>query len=110
MTDVDVARERAHGRSRQPFQKIVRKKPRVRFRGVPPPLTFDLDKLPASTLLNDTEAAAACRRSKAALENWRRDPDHPLRWRRVSGRILYELASIRAFLKGTAGLQEDVAE
>jgi hypothetical protein len=100
MTDVDVARERAHGRSRQPFQKIVRKKPRKRFRGMPPPLTFDIDALPNSTRLTETETAAAIRRSKSALENWRTNPDHPLRWRRVGGRILYELPPIREFLKG----------
>jgi hypothetical protein len=91
-------------------QNILRRKPRQRFRGTPPPLIFDLDALPNSTLLNETETAAAIRRNKSTLEFWRQFPDHPLRWRRVSGRILYELAPIRAFLKGAAGLQEDVAE
>ena len=85
----------------RPSLKIQRKKPRCkRFRGMPPPLTFDLDELPESTLLNETETAAACRRAKSTLEVWRKQPDHPLRWRRVGGRVLYELASIRAFLKG----------
>jgi hypothetical protein len=82
------------------LHKIVRKKPRRRFRGMPPPLTFDIDALPDSTRLTETETAAAIRRPKSALENWRRDPDHPLRWRRVGGRVLYELPSIREFLKG----------
>ncbi len=100
MVDIDVARGRAHGRSRPPSQKIIRKKPRRRFRGTPPPLTFDLEPLPDSTLLNETETAAACRRAKATLEVWRKQPDHPLKWRRVGGRILYELSSIRAFLRG----------
>jgi hypothetical protein len=100
MSDVDVARERAHRRSRPPFERIVRKKPRKRFRGTPPPLTFDLDALPDSTLLNESETAAACRRAKSTLEVWRKQADHPLRWRRVGGRLLYELSSIRAFLKG----------
>jgi hypothetical protein len=100
VTDVDIAPARTSRRSREEVKKIVRKKRRVRFRGVPPPLTFDLDALPASTKLAATETAAAVRRSTAALENWRTDPDHPLRWRRVSGRILYDLASIREFLKG----------
>ena len=99
MSNIDIARS-ARGRSRPPFQKIVRKKPRKRFRGTPPPLTFDLDALPLSTLLSETEAAAACRRAKSTLEVWRKQPDHPLRWRRVAGRVLYELSSIRAFLKG----------
>src|SRR5262245_17829400 len=98
MGDLDVARGRAHGRSRPPFQRS--KKQRQRFRGTPPPLTFDLDALPDSTLLNESETAAACRRAKSTLEVWRKQADHPLRWRRVSGRLLYELSSIRAFLKG----------
>ena len=98
MLDLDTKCGRAL--SRQPFQKIFRKKPRKRFRGVPPPLPFDLGALPDNTLLNETETAAACRRAKSTLEVWRKQPDHPLRWRRVAGRILYELGSIRAFLKG----------
>lgn len=81
MSDLDIARERAHGRSRPPFQKIVRKKPRKRFRGTPPPLTFDLDALPPSTLLSETEVAAAVRRAKSTLEVWRKQKDHPMRWR-----------------------------
>jgi hypothetical protein len=111
MADLDSAR----GRSRllsstasvaqepaRPFLNIQRKKPRPkRFRGMPPPLMFDLDALPASTLLTETETAAALRRSKSVLEVWRKQqPDHPLRWRRVGGRVLYELPSIRAFRKG----------
>ena len=100
MADVDIARGRLHSRSRPPFQEIFRKKPREGFRGTPPPLTFDLDALPSSTLLSETEAAAACRRAKSTLEVWRKQKDHPLRWRRVGGRVLYELSSIRDFLKG----------
>jgi hypothetical protein len=87
-------------RSRKDLRTIVRKKPRQRFRGVPPPLTFDIDALPDSTRLTETEAAAALRRSKSALENWRQQPGHPLKWRRVAGRIVYELPSIREVLKG----------
>jgi hypothetical protein len=100
MSDLDVARGRAYGRSSPPFQRIVRKKPRKRFRGTPPPLTFDLEALPDSTLLNESETAAACRRAKSTFEVWRKQADHPLKWRRVGGRVLYELSSIRAFLKG----------
>jgi hypothetical protein len=110
MSDIDIARRRAHGHSRRPLQSIFRKKKRKRFRGTPPPLTYDLDALPANTLLTETETAAACRRAKSTLEVWRKQPDHPLRWRRVGGRVLYELSSIRTFLKGAAGLREDVAE
>ena len=103
MSDLDVARPRAQGRPYSRLQKILRKKPRKRFRGTPPPFTFDLDALPDSTLLNESETAAACRRAKSTLEVWRKQADHPLQWRRVAGRVLYELSSIRAFLKGGAG-------
>jgi hypothetical protein len=99
MSDLNIARERAHGRSRTPL-KIVRKKPRRRFRGVPPFLTVDIDKLPDSTLLTETEAAAILRRSKSALEGWRKDPDHPLKWQRVLGRVTYGLGVVRAVQKG----------
>jgi hypothetical protein len=67
-----------------------------------PPLPFDIQWLPDSTFLTDTETAAAIRRSKACLENWRKYADHPLKWRRVNGRVLYEITSIRALLKGDA--------
>ena len=100
MSEIDIALERTHSRTHPLLPRIVRKKPRKRFRGTPPPLRFDLDELPDNTLLNETETAAACRRAKSTLEVWRKQPDHPLRWRRVAGRILYELGSIRAFLKG----------
>ncbi len=100
MSEIDIALERTHSRTHPSLPRIVRKKPRKRFRGTPPPLRFDLDELPDNTLLNETETAAACRRAKSTLEVWRKQPEHPLRWRRVAGRILYELGSIRAFLKG----------
>jgi hypothetical protein len=100
VSNVDIAGERMRGRSRPSLPKIVRKKPRKRFRGTPPPLPWGLDALPDGTLLSETETAAACRRAKSTLEVWRKDPDHPLKWRRVGGRILYEVPSIRAFLKG----------
>jgi hypothetical protein len=102
MSDLDVVRGRVHGRSRPPFQKIVRKKPRKRFRGTPPPLTFDIEALPDSTFLTESETAAALRRSKACLESWRKRADHSLQWRRVNGRVLYKITSIRALLKGDA--------
>jgi hypothetical protein len=101
MSDADIAFGRTHGRSHPSLQRIVRKKPRKRFRGVPAPLTFDLDALPDNALLSQTEVAAACRRPLSAVEAWRKQPDHPLRWRRVAGRRLCELWSLRAFLKGT---------
>jgi len=99
MSDLDVARPRAQERSSR-LTKIVRKKPRERFRGTPPPATFDIDALPDSTRLTETETAAVIRRPKATLEAWRKRPEHPLKWGRAGVRILYELASIRAFLRG----------
>jgi hypothetical protein len=114
MSNLDIARGRSRRGSlfsgtasvarepSRPSLKIQRKEPRPkRFRGTPPPLTFDLDALPDSTLLNESETAAACRRAKSTLEVWRKQADHPLKWRRVGGRVLYELSFIRAFLKGT---------
>jgi hypothetical protein len=100
MSDLDVAQPRAQARSYARLLEISRKKPRTRFRGTPPPLTFDLDDLPDSAFLNESETAAAVRRAKSTLEVWRKQPAHPLKWRRVAGRILYELVSIRIFLKG----------
>lgn len=98
MSELDVSRECKRPRSRPPLQ-IARKKPQRRFRGIPPPLTFDIDALPDSTLLTETETAAILRRTKACLELWRTDPDHPLKWERTGGRVRYKLSSIRAFLR-----------
>ena len=100
MSNVDIASGRTRSRPRPSLKKILRKKPRQRFRGTPPPPSFDLDALAPSTLLTEAEVAAACRRSRACIENWRKQPDHPLRWRKISGRILYEVQSLRDFLAG----------
>jgi hypothetical protein len=97
MTNIDAAIRRASGRPRLDF---AHKKNHPSRLGVPPPLTFDLDALPGSTLLTNKETAAAIRASRAALKLWRKRPDHPLRWRRTRGRYFYELSSIREFLKG----------
>jgi hypothetical protein len=85
---------------RGPPEFNFRKSPKKRFRGMPPPSTIDLSKLPDTTFLTEHEVAAILRRSKAVLEYWRKVHDHPLKWRRVAGRILYELPSIREMLKG----------
>ena len=34
----------------------------------------------------------------AALEQWRRDPNHPLKWRYVDGRPLYRVDAVRDYL------------
>ncbi|MDH2348144.1 hypothetical protein [Bradyrhizobium sp. SSUT77] len=60
-------------------------KRRRKNRGMPPPATFDIDTLPGSSNLTALEAAAVIRRTPGALEQWRRDPNHPLKWRYVDG-------------------------
>ncbi|MCC8958130.1 hypothetical protein H8B02_33325, partial [Bradyrhizobium sp. Pear77] len=71
---------------------------RRRNRGMPPPATFDIDTLPSSSNLTALEAAAVIRRTPGALEQWRRDPNHPLKWRYVDGRPLYRVDSVREYL------------
>lgn len=75
-------------------------KRRRKNRGVPPPATFDVDTLPGSSNLTALEAAAVIRRTPGALEQWRRDPDHPLKWRYVDGRPLYRVDAVRDYLAG----------
>ena len=69
-------------------------------RGMPPPATFDIEKLPGSSNLTALEAAAVIRRTPGALEQWRRDPNHPLKWRYVDGRPLYRVDAVRDYLAG----------
>jgi hypothetical protein len=38
------------------------------------------------------------RRMPGALEQWRRDPNHPLKWRYVDGRPLYRVDAVRDYL------------
>ena len=66
-------------------------------RGMPPP-AFDIDALPGSSNLTALEAAAVIRRTPGALEQWRRDPNHPLKWRYVDGRPLYRVDAVRDYL------------
>ena len=67
-------------------------------RGVPPPATFNIETLPGSSNLTVLEAAAIIRRTPGALEQWRRDPKHPLKWRYVDGRPLYRVDAVRDYL------------
>src|SRR5262249_21704737 len=91
------------GRTRPPFKTIPHKTQRKRFRGTPAPPKFDLDELAPSQVLTERETASVTRRSQSTLESWRRyQPDHPLKWRRIDGRIMYEVRHIRQFLKGDA--------
>lgn len=75
-------------------------KRRRKNRGIPPPAPFDIDTLPGSSNLTALEAAAVIRRTPGALEQWRRDPNHPLKWRHVDGRPLYRVDAVRAYLAG----------
>jgi hypothetical protein len=76
-------------------------KPRRKSRGMPPPATFDIDTLPGSSNLTALETAAVIRRTPGALEQWRRDPNHPLKWRYVDGRPLYRVDAVRDYLAGS---------
>ncbi|WP_342709570.1 hypothetical protein AAFG13_34660 [Bradyrhizobium sp. B124] len=69
-------------------------------RGMPPPATFDIDTLPGSSNLTALETAAVIRRTPGALEQWRRDPNHLLKWRYVDGRPLYRVDAVRDYLAG----------
>lgn len=71
-----------------------------RNRGMPPPATFDIDTLPGGSNLTALETAAVIRRTPGALEQWRRDPNHPLKWRHVDGRPLYRVDAVREYLAG----------
>lgn len=73
-------------------------KRRRKNRGMPPPAPFDIDTLPGSSNLTALEAAAVLRRTPGALEQWRRHPNHPLKWRYVDGRPLYRVDAVRDYL------------
>ena len=75
-------------------------KRRRKNRGMPPPAMFDIDTLPGSSNLTALEVAAVIRRTPGALEQWRRDPNHPLKWRYVDGRPLYRADAVRDYLAG----------
>ncbi|MGY3149241.1 hypothetical protein ACVWYQ_006240 [Bradyrhizobium sp. USDA 3397] len=54
--------------------------------------------LPGSSNLTSLEAAAVIRRTPGALEQWRRDPNHPLKWRYVDGRPLCRVDAVPDYL------------
>lgn len=93
----NVARVEASGwpdnRKMPPVTKHRRKN-----RGMPPPAAFDMDELPGSSHLTALEVAAVIRRTPGALEQWRRHPNHPLKWRHVDGRPLYRVDAVRDYL------------
>jgi hypothetical protein len=75
------------------------KRPR-KNRGMPPPAMFDIETLPGSSNFTALEAAAVIRRTPGALEQWRLDPNHPLKWRYIDGRPLYRVDAVREYLAG----------
>lgn len=79
-------------------KKVRAKKAKRKNRGVPPPANFDLDVLPDSANLTALETAAIVRRTPGALQNWRRNPDHALKWENVDGRPLYRVGAVRTYL------------
>ncbi|GLH80711.1 hypothetical protein SSBR45G_56200 [Bradyrhizobium sp. SSBR45G] len=81
-----------------PDQSATAPRHKRKHRGVPPPARFDIDALPGSSNLTALEAAAVIRRTPGALEQWRRNPDHPLKWRYVDGRPLYRVDAVREYL------------
>jgi hypothetical protein len=52
-----MLRVKAHNASVRSLKQIHRKKPRAHHRGIPPPLSFDLDALSDNTPLNRRETA-----------------------------------------------------
>ena len=76
-------------------------KGRRKNRGIPAPAAFDIDTLPGSSNLTALETAAVIRRTPGALEQWRRDPNHPLKWRYVDARPLYRVDAVRDYLTRT---------
>jgi hypothetical protein len=85
--------------ARPPRKNLIRKKPHVYFRGVPPLPTFDLAKLAPSQIMTQREVAAAVRRSVSTLASWRQEnPDHPLRWEKRHGRVIYRVRDVRKYL------------
>jgi len=84
-------------------------RPKRKNRGMPAPVMFDIDALPGSVNLTALETAAVIRRTPGALEQWRRDPDHPLKWTYVDSRPLYRVDAVRQYL-ATSGTKRGPRE
>jgi hypothetical protein len=94
-------RGRTGHRAREFLDHIVRNEQttKKRDRSMPPLPMFDFEALADGTHLNQVETAAVLRRSVSCLENWRKDPEHPLKWQRVAGRVIYTARAIRKYRK-----------
>src|SRR5262249_39349649 len=69
------------------------------FRGIPPPLDFALSALRDDQLLTEYECAALTRLSTSTFEAWRKRPDHPLKWTKITGgRVRYRAGDVRQFI------------
>jgi hypothetical protein len=58
-----------------------------------------LYKLAPDQILTAKEVAAVIRRSLSTLDSWRQhNPNHPLKWEKLDGRIAYRVRNVRAYL------------
>jgi hypothetical protein len=87
-------------RSTAKKRRAEQRKPRIRRArtGVPEPLDFDLTRKPRSALLTVIEVAAAVRRSAQTVRMWGRQPDHPIKFRKVDGRSLTTVGAVLDYL------------
>ena len=98
---VSVARPRG-----RPFKRsTATTHKRDRKRGKPSLPTFDFSKLADDTLLDTQEAASVVRRVINTLEQWRKNPKHPLQWERVADRPMYRAGALRVYMRGTVGTE-----
>jgi hypothetical protein len=85
-------------------RKPRKAKPRSRKSpGIPPPVQFDLSKLPDDALLASVEVAAYLRKSVATVSAWRQNPNHALVWERVppdDGVPRYRAGNLRRYMAG----------
>ena len=83
--------------ARKPKKKRVRARPNTEL-GVPPPLAFDLHKVPPTALLTVPEIAAAVRRSAQSVRLWACQPYHVIKFVRVDGRVMVSVGSVLRYL------------
>jgi hypothetical protein len=75
------------------------KRDRHGFRGTPPPASFSLQALPDDAQLTEAEVAAIGRWSTNTVAQWRRQPNHPLRWELVAGRFVrYRAGDLKTYI------------
>jgi hypothetical protein len=83
----------------QPKAKPAAKRHRDRNYGVPLPCKFDIDKLPDSAWLTNTDVAAVLRRARGTVEGWRQRPDGgPIPFEYLDNKPVYRAHAVRAFI------------